>query len=148
MHIHNLRRRKLATKKKGSSTKIINQFHRELWTDWCELGKPQVLMKVAQNTKCIVNIIDHQRDFFHLPLLPAFLHLISAPTSYLDCGLVTRWPQLLITLQTATHPENQKIKVQWESITLNRSAEKSTDWDPPADVFHRGRHLLVFKCFL
>ena len=41
--------------------------------------------------------------FFPLPFLPAFLlsdlflPLISAPTGSHDCGLVTRWAQLLIT---------------------------------------------------
>ena len=52
-------------------------------------------------------------------LLPTFspcqtsLPLISAPTGFLDWGLVTRWVQLLITSLTATYPAHQKIKVQW-----------------------------------
>ena len=43
------------------------------------------------------------RNFFHFPLLPAFLQLdiflplISAPTGFHDWGLVTRWAWLLIT---------------------------------------------------
>ena len=61
------------------------------------------------------NLLGH---FFPLPfstrffLCQTFLAFISAPTGFLDWGLVTRWAQLLITLLTATYPAHRKIEVR------------------------------------
>ena len=51
--------------------------------------------------------------YYPLPFCQAFLPLISAPTGFLDWGLVTRWAKLLLTLLSATYPAHQKIKVRW-----------------------------------
>ena len=66
---------------------------------------------------CTVMFLAHEITvFFHFPFLPAFLcqtflAFISAPTGFLDWGLVTRWARLLITLLTATYPAHRKIEV-------------------------------------
>ena len=49
--------------------------------------------------------------YYSLSACQTFLPLISAPTGYLDWGLVTRWVQLMITSLTITYPTNGKIKV-------------------------------------